>query len=97
MAQSFRLLPDGMHHIWMRMPERRDRDAGVQVEITFACAVPDATTLASHQDERGLAIVGVQIRLADLHQRCLFVDGHCVWLSAFGSGNKTPQGTVPGC
>src|SRR5688572_15140487 len=95
MAQALRLLADGLHHVWMGVAQRRYGDARVQIEVTLARAVPYSPPLSAHEDERRLAVVGVQIGLAQLYEGGLFFDGHYAWLSAFGAGKKTPR-ALPG-
>src|SRR5262245_35988275 len=79
----------------MGVPERRHGDAGIQVEVALAGAVPDVAAFTAHQHGRRLAIVRVELGLADLVRRGLFFDAHSLWLSAFVDGNRTPR-PLPG-
>jgi hypothetical protein len=50
--QPLRLVDDGLDHGRMRVAEHVHRDAGDQVEVHAAVAVPDAYPLAALHDER---------------------------------------------
>jgi hypothetical protein len=73
------LLGDGGEQPGVRVTQRVDRDATVHVEVALARDIPQlgAATVADH--DRGLLVVGIQVRRAGLTE--LALSGHCgPWL-----------------
>src|SRR5262249_13536519 len=78
--QRRRLRRDRRDQLRVRVADRRDRDAGVEVEVALAGEVPHAAPLAARQHERRLLVVAEQrvlrerdeLGLASLrHARCI--------------------------
>jgi len=56
--------------------ERRDGDAGREIEVAPARLVPDLATAAANEHARRLPIVGIEMPLGDTEQRLLVRNCH---------------------